>query len=351
VVPELGKLTPDFLQKVILGRLGASRSELLQGAKFGVDNAVVRVATGTVAVCTTDPVSIIPALGAENSAWLSVNLIASDITTSGFPPAFAIFDLNLPPAMEDTDLEAYWDGIHRACKELGIAIIGGHTGRFVGCDYTIMGGGFMLALGSEEKYLTSGMAQTGDTLLLTKGAAIATTGILAYAFPNTLEKELGRKFLSHAQDFLHRFSTVKDALTAASIGVRQDGVTSMHDVTEGGVLGGLFELVSASGKGAKISKSEIQIAQETRQVCELFDIDPMNALGEGSLVISVRPEQSERVQTALQEVAIPSFKVGEVTKPGNPIILESESGESKLRYPEKDTYWGAYWKAVERGWN
>ena len=350
-MPELGKLAPDFLQKVILSRLGASRPELLQGPKFGVDNAVVRVATGTVAICTTDPVSIIPALGAENSAWLSVNLIASDIATSGFPPAFAIFDLNLPPGMQDPELEVYWDGIHRTCKELGIAIIGGHTGRFVGCDYTIMGGGFMFALGAEDKYLASGMAQTGDILILTKGAAIATTGILAYAFHNTIEKEFGLKFLRQAQDFLRRFSTVKDALTAASIGVRRDGVTSMHDVTEGGVLSGLFELVSASGKGAKINTSEIQIPEETRQVCELFEIDPMNALGEGSLVISVRPEESERVQRALQEVAITSFRVGEVTESGEPIILENELGESMLRYPEKDTYWGAYWKAVEKGWD
>ncbi len=350
-MPELGKLSPDFLQRVILRKLGADRSELLQGSKFGVDNAVVRVATGTVAICKTDPVSIIPALGAENSAWLSVNLLASDITTSGFPPAFAVFDLNLPPAIEDAELETYWDGIHRACKELGVAIIGGHTGRFVGCDYTIMGGGFMFALGSEEKYLTSGMAQTGDVLLLTKGAAIATTGILAYAFPNTIERVFGGRFLRQAQSFLRRFSTVKDALTAASIGVRTDGVTSMHDVTEGGVLGGLFELVSASGKGAKISKSEIQIAEETRQVCELFKIDPMNALGEGSLVISVRPEESERVQTTLQKAEIASFRVGEVTEPGSPILLESESGESMLQYPEKDTYWVAYWKAIEKGWN
>lgn len=350
-MPELGKLTPDFLQRVILGRLGASRSELLQGPKFGVDNAVVRVVTGTVAICKTDPVSIIPALGARNSAWLSVNLLASDITTSGFPPAFTVFDLNLPPGMEDTELETYWDGIHQACKELSVAIIGGHTGRFVGCDYTIMGGGFMFALGPEEKYLTSGMAQTGDVLMLTKGAAIATTGILAYAFPNTIERAFSGKFLRQAQSFLSRFSTVKDALTAASIGVRMDGVTSMHDVTEGGVLGGLFELVSASGRGAKISKSEIQIAEETRQVCELFGIDPLNALGEGSLVISVRPEKSERVQAALRKVKIKSFRIGEVTKPRNPILLESESGESMLQYPEKDTYWDAYWKAIEKGWN
>lgn len=350
-MPDLGKLTPDFLQKTILGRLGAKRSELLQGPKFGVDNAVARVAPGTVAVCTTDPISIIPALGTDNSAWLSVNLIASDIATSGFQPAFAIFDLNLPPKMPDEELAAYWNGIHRACEELGIAIVGGHTGRFAGCDYTIMGGGFMMALGPEEKYVTSAMARTGDVLILTKSAAIATTGILAYAFPNRIRKALGEKLLTEAQGFLPKFSTVKDALTTASIGVRKEGVTAMHDVTEGGVLAGLYELVSASGKGAKINREAIQIAEETRRICELFKIDPMNALGEGSLVISVRPEKSERLQVVLRNAGIASAKVGEVVEPKNGMLLEDESGVSMLKYPEKDTYWGAYWRAVNKGWN
>jgi hydrogenase maturation factor len=349
-VPELGKLSPKFLQEVILGRLGAPRAELLQGPMFGVDNAVVRVAEGTVAICTTDPISIIPALGVDASAWLSVHLLASDVTTSGFPPAFAVFDLNLPPKMEDAELEAYWTSIHRACEELSVAIIGGHTGRFVGCDYTIMGGGVMIAVGPEEKYLTSSMAQTGDILLLTKGCAISTTGILTYAFSNTIERELGSKFLKHAQAFLRKSSTAKDALTAASVGVRDQGVTAMHDVTEGGVLGGIFELVSASRKGARIDQESIQVSEEAREVCRLFEIDPFTSLSEGSLAISVRPEKSDRVRAALDEAAIQSSVVGEVLAPESGIVLVGDSGVRMLEYPEKDPYWDAYWHAVEKGW-
>ncbi len=350
-MPELGKLSPKFLQDVILGKLGANRPELLYGPKFGVDNAVIQVASGTVAICTTDPISIIPALGVDNSAWLSVNLLASDVTTSGFQPAFAVFDLNLPPKLEDAELDGYWDGIHRACKELGVAIIGGHTGRFVGCDYTVMGGGFMMALGPEEKYLTSSMAKTSDDLLLTKGTAIATTGILAYAFPNTIERNFGGKFLKQTQSYLHRSSTVKDALTVASVGVRSEGVTAMHDVTEGGVLGGIYELISASGMGAKIDKKAIRVAEETREICQLFRIDPFNALSEGSLIISVRPEKSEGVQRALEKAGIESFKVGEVSGPGSGVVMFDEFGEKRLEYSERDTYWDAYWRAVEKGWD
>ncbi len=350
MVPELGKPNPDFFRRTILGKLGAPRPETLQGPEFGVDNAVVKVAPGTVAICTTDPISIIPALGLDASSWLSVNLLASDVATSGFPPAFAVFDLNLPPKMEDAELEAYWQGLHRSCEELGIAIVGGHTGRFVGCDYTIMGGGMMIAVGAEEKYLTSNMAEDGDTLILTKGAAVSATGILARVFPNTIEKSLGGQALKDAQSFLFQSSAVKDALTAASVGVRKDGVTAMHDVTEGGVLAGIFELASASGKGARIDAKSIMVPDLTEQICRLFEIDPLTSLGEGALVISVKPEKSKRVQAALRGKGIQSSVVGVVSAPGSGVFLMDASGEKLLRYPDRDPYWGAYWKATETGW-
>jgi hydrogenase maturation factor len=338
------------MQDVILQRLGATRSELLYGPKLGVDNAVIRVAEGTVAICTTDPISIIPSLGLENSAWLSVNLLASDVTTSGFQPGFAIFDLNLPPKLEDTTLEEYWNGIHNACEELGVGIVGGHTGRFVGCDYTIVGGGFMFALGPEEKYLVASMAQTGDVLLLTKGAAIVTTGILAYAFPNKIEEKFGDQFLRRARAYLRQASTVQDALVAASVGVREGGVTAMHDVTEGGVLGGLYELLTTSGKGARIDAKAIRVAKETQEICQLFDINPFNALGEGSLIISTRPEKSTSVQAALRNEQIESFKIGEISDHAG-IIVSDDSGERRLEYPRKDSYWEAYWSALDKGWD
>jgi hydrogenase maturation factor len=350
-MPQLGKPPPEFMQRIILSRLGAERPELLQGSKFGVDNAIVKVADSTVAICKTDPLSLIPGLGVERSAWLSVHLIASDIATSGFPPCFAIFDLNLPPKMEDEELERYWGGIHATCKTLNVAIAGGHTGRFVGCDYTIMGAGFMVGLGPEDRYLTSNMSQPGDRLLITKGAAIATTGILSHAFPKIIEQKLGKDFVQRAQRYMLQFSVVNDALTAASIGVRGNGVTAMHDVTEGGILGGIFEMLHASGKGARINKQAIRISDETDEICKLFGINPLNALGEGALVISVRPEKSTEVQKALKKQNIPSYDIGEVLPSTEKIHIVHESEDVILKYPEKDSYWDAYWKAVSQGWN
>src|SRR5208337_2671895 len=168
---------------------------VIVGPKFGMDNAVVRIAKQKVMVATADPLSYIPALGARDSAWLSVNLIASDLTTSGFQPQYGVFDFNLPPKMTNTQFTNYWVSFHDECRKLGIAIIGGHTGRYQGCDYTIIGGGIMYAIGN-----------VGDEIILTKGAAIETTAVLARSFPKTVKRMLGSKLFNRARSYLSKVS-------------------------------------------------------------------------------------------------------------------------------------------------
>lgn len=169
---------------MIFRRLGVKRREIVVGPRFGVDNSVVRIAKRSVLVATTDPLSFIPELGASSSAWLSVNLLASDLATSGFAPQYGIFDFNLPPSMNDRLFTEYWAAFHKECSRLGLAIVGGHTGKYEGCNYTIIGGGVLFAIGAEKEYLTSAMARDGDDIVLTKGAAIETTAILTRVFPD-----------------------------------------------------------------------------------------------------------------------------------------------------------------------
>src|SRR5579863_2176362 len=107
----LGKISKNFFNQVILANLGAKRNEVVTGPTTGVDNCVIKVGSGEVIVATTDPLSYIPELGPEDSAWLSVNLIASDLSTSGFKPQYIIVDFNLPPSMSGSLFEEYWNAL------------------------------------------------------------------------------------------------------------------------------------------------------------------------------------------------------------------------------------------------
>src|SRR5204862_3314339 len=126
--PALGKLPPEALQRVLLPHLGATRAEVLAGPRVGHDAAIIRIGAGRVMAVTTDPLSLIPALGPARSARLACHLIASDLWTSGIPPAFATLDFNLPPQLSAAEFERYWTAMSATWRELEVAVVAGHTG-------------------------------------------------------------------------------------------------------------------------------------------------------------------------------------------------------------------------------
>jgi hydrogenase maturation factor len=348
--PRLGKAGQRILESVIYRSLGASSSRLVVGPAFGLDNSIVQLSHSRVLVATTDPLSYIPSLGPKASAWLSVHLLASDLTTSGFSAQFGLFDFNLPPTLSDSSFAKYWKSFHQECKRLGLSIIGGHTGRYPGIDYTIVGGGVVMAIGPEDHYLTSSMARNGDDVVLTKGAAIETTAVLTRAFPHRVRKTLGSALFDKAWNYLYKVTTVADALAASSIGVRHRGVTAMHDATEGGVIAGLIELTTASRLGLMVDLEQIHVSAETQHLCESFGIDPLVSLSEGSLIIASRPTKTEEVRAKLSSRGISSTIVGSLTSKFRGCKATTSKGTHILRYPDVDPYWKAYSKAIKRGW-
>ncbi|MDA4120011.1 MAG: AIR synthase related protein, partial [Thaumarchaeota archaeon] len=228
--------------------LGRLDKKVIVGPGRGYDNAFINLQNGKVMVLSTDPVSVIPQVGPSKSAWLSVHLIASDVATSGTPPEFAAFSLNLPDEMGVAQKEEYVSSLGDACKELNVTIVSGHTGTYPGAGFTVVGGGVMFAFANEDDYVDPSMANVGDRVLMTKGSAIEATASLAWAFPTLTEKKVGRKLFARARSLLDQCTVVKDAMIARSIGLGKEGVSSMHDATEGGVLGALEEMARASTK-------------------------------------------------------------------------------------------------------
>jgi len=348
--PQLGKFNRQTIERIIYTHLGMRNRRILVGPKFGVDNTVIAIGRGNVMVATCDPLSFIPELGAVDSARISVDLLASDLTTSGLPAQYGIFDLNLPPEMSQVEFAEYWKAFSLECTRLGISIVGGHTGRYMGCGYTVVGGGVLFSVGRKDLYITPEMATPGDDILLTKGAAIETTAILTRVFPRSVRRAIGPKLYERARRYLRLLSTVDDALTAVSVGLHEDGVTAMHDATEGGVVSAILELAEASQKGADIDLGSIRVSNESAAVCKLFKIDPLISLSEGSLLLTVNPSRTSKVLSRLGKSGIPSKVIGQITSKSSGIYAHSKNNRSRLRYPKFDPYWRAYAAAKRRGW-
>ena len=104
---EGGKAPPEVMEGLVYSHLGKKRRTVLVGPGRGLDNAAISLPGRRCVVVTTDPVSMIPALGSRTSAWLSVHHIASDLTTSGIDPEFATFSFNYPREMSIPEREEY----------------------------------------------------------------------------------------------------------------------------------------------------------------------------------------------------------------------------------------------------
>jgi len=332
-LPELGKIHPEFFNKVIYPRLGAKDASVIVKPQHGVDFGVVDLGDN-VMVLSTDPFYIAKELGMEKAAWFAVHILASDVAVSGIRPRYLSVDLNLPPEMTEDELTKMWDTVHKECERLGINVVTGHTARYAGCNYPMVGGATMIGIDKKEKLIAPKVG-IGDAIIVSKGPAIETTGLMSAYFPRFLEEKYGKAFVKRAQDIYYQMSTVKDASVAASVG----GVTAMHDATECGVLGGLYEMASHSQVGMDIYMDKIIMPEEVKKTCECFDIDPYRAISEGTLLATAKKASADKVVAALRSEGIQASIAGEAVDKSLGINLIEKGGRTKLEHPKLDPFW------------
>jgi len=345
-----GKEGKEFMEKVVYAHLGARSPRLRVGPGRGLDNGVVDLGDGKALVMTVDPISAIPAFGMELSAKLSVHLIASDFTTSGYDPEFAAFSYNFPPAMTESQRGRYIEALGDECEKLGVSIATGHTGSYPGSGYTVIGSGMMFGVVPRGEYITPAMAQIGDSVLMTKEAAIEAAGSLALCFPRFVAQETGDATARRAKVLLEGCSTVGDARAARKAGLGRGKVSSMHDATEGGVLGALEEMASASGKAFEVEPERIPRTAGVTRICAVFGIDPLATMGEGALLITCSPAKLEEVERLMASEGVPVARIGKVKK-GAGLVLRSRDGRVRKFKPGPDRYWEAFERATRSGLN
>jgi len=350
-VDALGKLTPEAFTRIVAPHLGATRSEVLVGPRAGHDAAIVRIGAGRVLAVTTDPLSVIPALGPARSARLACHLIASDLWTTGIPPAYASVDFNLPPDFTDAQFDEYWQAMSEAWRELGVAVVTGHTGRYEGCALSIVGAATLIGVGDEGRYLTPGMAQPGDRVIVTKGFAIETAAVAAALCPERLSARLDADGMARLRALESQVSVVADCRAILRVGVHDRGVTALHDATEGGVFGGLLELAKACGGDIRVERARVPMRPEVAIACEVLGVAPEWSLAEGALIACVRPAQVTAALAALAEDGIEAADVGEVLRGTGRLWVTEPSGEvSHFDTVLPDPYWAAYARALHENW-
>ncbi len=340
---KVGKIDLPTFERFLLKRIGSPNSKVRVGPLTGVDAAVIEVG-GKALVIAEDPIFPAAGLPLETFGWFTMHIGASDVAVMGVRPQFATYSLLMPPNTPDEEFETIVESIHQAALELGIAIVGGHTGYYPVVVTPIIGGITVLGIGELEEIVTPAGARPGDAVLMTKGPAIEATGLLAVLYEADMRRSYGDEMTDAAVARCQDITVVKDALIAKAAG----GVTAMHDATEGGVLGGLWEIAAASGVGMQIEEGLMPWPPEVEALCEMLSIDPLAAIAEGTLLITASADSVPAIVGALQEAAIACAQIGHVTDDASErTIIRRDGRVQALAVPEQDPFWPAFFAGLK----
>ncbi len=333
-LPALGKIHPGFFDRVVYPRLGFKDENVIIGPRHGVDYGVLKVG-GKCLAMSTDPFFIVPSFGFRRAAWFGFHIIFCDVAVSGLKPSHLTIDLNLPPEIKEGELEEMWDAVHAEAHKYGINIITGHTARYAGCNYPMVGGATAIAIGEEKDLRGPHKVKIGDKIVITKGPAVETTGLLAVLFPNKFIEAGGEEFCKEAADVFYQMSVLDDCVIAREF----PGVHVMHDATECGIWGGLYEMARAGGYGLRIEESLIPIQPVIKKTAEVFKFDPFCAISEGTLIVMVDKKEADDLVGAFNKRGILSNVVGEVVDRKSGLKINSNGRERTLEHPKVDPYW------------
>lgn len=309
-----GKIPPAMLKKIVFSSLGPASSLVKVGPGVGEDAAVLQI-DDSYHVVASDPVT-----GArKNIGHIAVHVNANDVAVTGADPQFFMPTILLKSSVGEEGLKDIVGQIGKACKEVGATVVGGHTEFVSSIDMTIIAG---TMFGYTSRYIPTSGACPGDAIVLTKGAALEGTSILASEREDELAGVLTAHELSIAKGFSSLISVVPEARLIRSY------VTSMHDPTEGGIAGALNEMAEASGYGFDVDPAAIPVPEVTQKLCRHFECDPLTLISSGALIATVPPAHVNAVNDVLAGAHIEHAFIGSIV----------ESGRT-LDMPEHDALW------------
>ena len=318
---KLGKIPEVVLKRSILNQIKHRREEVLLGPAVGEDCSVIGLEKDEVIVMSTDPITGT----VQDIGTLAVHITANDIASSGAEVIGIMLSVLLPEMTAEAELRSLMHDVEVVCEQLRIEILGGHTEVTKAVNQPIVTVTGIGKMKRADIIKTSG-AKPGQEIVMTKWAGLEGTAILAKAREQELLTKYSAGFISGAQRMMDDISVVPESKIA-----REVGVTSMHDVTEGGIFGALWEIGAASKIGLEVDLQKIQLRQETVEICEFFDLNPYMLISSGCMLIVT--DNANLLVDRLKEEGIAAAVIGRITKGNDRIIVNG--GEQRYLEPPK----------------
>lgn len=316
---KIGKIPESVLIRSVLKQVKHRREEVLAGPGVGEDCAALEVGEGEALVLSTDPITGT----AKDIGRHGIYVTANDLAVSGAEPIGVLLTVILPPDVPEEELKKIIKDGEETCKELHMEILGGHTEVSKVVSQPLLS---VTGVGKVKKtsfLRTSGMKPNQD-LVVTKWIGLEGTAILAKEKEEELRKRFPSILVHTARDFSHLLSVIEEARIAT-----EHGVSAMHDITEGGIFGALWEMASGAGVGLEVDLKKIPIRQETVEICEYFGLNPYQLMSSGSILAA--SDDGYELVRKLEQAGIHAVVVGRTNGENDRILYNGED----VRYLDK----------------
>ena len=300
---EIGKLTSQQLENIIFDKLKNSRKEVIARPGIGEDCALIDYGEN-ICVMSSDPITGT----AQNIGKLAVHITCNDIASEGVAPIGIMLTIMLPPHSTEEDIKSIMEDAVEEAQKLNIDILGGHT-EVTDAVNRIVISSTGIGLKSKADVNKSEKIISEDLLLLTKGAGIEGTGIICFEKESELKDLFGDEIIEDGKGLLEQISVITEGVIGG-----QCGAKVMHDVTEGGVLGGVWELCELAGLGCTLWEDRIHIHKSTGIVCNHYDIDPLRLISSGSMLMVADEVKAQKIIAQLGKQGIDCSIIGKLEK-------------------------------------
>lgn len=320
---KIGKVPENVLKRSIFKQIHTRRPEVVLGAGVGEDCAAVKLAEDETLVLSTDPITGT----AKDIGTLAIQITVNDLASSGAEPVGVLLTVLLPESVEEPQLREMMAQVEDACEKANVQVMGGHTEVTAVVNQpviTVCGVGKV----KDGCLVSTAGARPGMDILVTKWIGIEGTSIIA----KEKETELSERFSAPFVEKAKKMDVYLSVLSEAAVAVRS-GVSAMHDVTEGGIFGALWEMAEASGVGLEIDVKKIPIRQETVEICEFFGLNPYQLISSGCMLMAA--EDGNHLVRELEKAGIPAAVIGKATA-GNDRVLLNEDEKRFLEPPKTD---------------
>jgi HAD superfamily hydrolase (TIGR01509 family) len=302
-----GKLPNDLLED-FLDQFPIDDPSVLIRPGIGEDIAAVKIDNEEVLVLKSDPITF----ATDSIGQYAVIINANDIATSGAVPRWFLSTLLFPYGITASEIWQVMNDLNSVCRHQGIALCGGHTEITDAVSRPVITG-MLVGTIIKRNLIDKRNIRPGDSILLTKAVAVEGTAIIAREFRERLKGlDMPETEIEKCSGFLSNISILKEAQIAA----RSEGISAMHDVTEGGLATALMELGVAGHHRIRVDIDSIPVFPETKKICRMLDIDPLGLIGSGSLLICCKKNHRENLITSIRKAGIDVTCIGEVLEEG-----------------------------------